>query len=279
MTTARAPLIKGDDGLPAEEVGMWVKEKHSYLRRYLDISSSARKKYLGSGKAGATFVDLFSGPGRARIRDTGEWIDGSAIAAWKISVGGTSEFSQVYVADIDQERREACIERLRRLRAPVIELKGPAVDAAQAFAKSAPHSGLHFGFLDPYSLGALDFQIIRALSTLRRIDMLIHLSAMDLQRNLDRNMASEESAFDSFAPGWREKIDLAHAQQEIRRLVVEYWRELVVALGVWPATEMKLITGKNKQRLYWLLLAAKHELAHRFWETAANVERQGRLFG
>lgn len=278
MASTRAPLINGDDGLPAEEVGTWAKEKHTYLRRYLDISSSTRKKYLGSGKAGATFVDLFSGPGPSRIRDTGEWIDGSAVAAWKISVEAKSDFSQVYVADIDQQRREACVERLKRLHAPVKELKGSAVNAAQAFLRSTNRSGLHFAFLDPYSLGALDFQIIRTLSVLKRIDMLIHLSAMDLQRNLDRNVGSEESAFDSFAPGWREKIDLSHAQQEIRRLVVEYWKELVVALGVWPATEMKLITGKNKQRLYWLMLAAKHELAHRFWETAANVERQGRLF-
>lgn len=271
-------LIDGDDGLPAEEVGIWAKEKHRYLRRYLDISRSTRGKYLGPGKAGATFIDLFSGPGRARIRDTGEWIDGSAVAAWKISVGGKSEFSEIYVGDIDASRRAASVERLKRLGAPVKELSGPAAVAARAFVKAGNPSGLHFAFLDPCSLGALDFGIIRALSALKRIDMLIHLSAMDLQRNLDTNITSEGSAFDSFAPGWREKIDLAHSQQETRRLVVEYWKGLVSALGVWPATEMKLITGKNNQRLYWLLLAAKHELAHKFWETAANVEGQGKLF-
>ncbi len=107
--------------------------------------------------------------------------------------------------------------------------------------------------------------------------MLIHLSKMDLQRNLGINLASEESAFDSFAPGWRENINPTRSQQEIRRLVVEYWRNLVSCLGIWPSTEMKLITGKGNQHLYWLLLAAKNDLAHKFWEVTVDTG-QGKLF-
>src|ERR1700676_5230113 len=107
MTSAN-DLITGDDGLPAEEVGSWAKEKHNYVRRYVDISRAARKKFLGPGKAGATFIDLFSGPGRARIRETGEWIDGSAVAAWKIAQSSGSGFSEMLVSDIDDERRGAC---------------------------------------------------------------------------------------------------------------------------------------------------------------------------
>ena len=44
---------------------------------------------------------------------------------------------------------------------------------------------------------------------------------------------------------------------------------------MWPSTDMKLLTGAKNQPLYWLLLAAKHELAHKFWATASNVEGQG----
>ena len=162
-------MIDGDDGLPAEDVGSWAKEKHEYLRRYLDISRGARRKWLG-----------------------------------------------------------------------------------------------------PDSLGALDFRIIQALAPLKHIDMLIHVSKMDLQRNLGTNLSAEESAFDSFAPGWRGRIDLTRRQQEIRRLVVEDWRTLVAGLGIWPSTDMKLITGAGNQHLYWLLLAAKHDLAHKFWKVASD---------
>lgn len=102
------PLIDPEDGLPADEVHQWAKQKHRYLERYLDISRAARRMYLGSGNAGATFIDLFSGVGRARIVETGEWIDGSAVAAWKMSVKGNAPFSEIYVSDIADERRTIC---------------------------------------------------------------------------------------------------------------------------------------------------------------------------
>src|SRR3954451_23545295 len=97
-------------------------EKHSYLARYLDISRGARQKFLGARKAGATLIDLFCATGRARIRETGQWIDGSAIAAWKTGQTGNAGFSQILVSDIDDTRRSACVERLRRLGADVTEL-------------------------------------------------------------------------------------------------------------------------------------------------------------
>lgn len=263
--------------MPAEEVGAWAKEKHNRLRRYLDISRAARTKFLTGPSKSATFVDIFCGPGRARVKETGEWIDGSAVAAWRISQKGGAAFSDIYVADIDDERRAATVERLNRLKAPVRELKGSAVDAASTLAKTINAYGLHFAFIDPFSLGALDFRIIQALATVKRIDMLIHVSAMDLQRNLGINLGAENSAFDSFAPGWREKVDLARPQQAIRLQVVEYWRDLVAGLGKKPSTRMELITGSNGQRLYWLLLAAENDLAHKFWDVATD-DGQGSLF-
>jgi three-Cys-motif partner protein len=270
--------ILGDDGLPADDVGEWAKEKHELLRRYLDISRATRKKFLGVGKAGATFIDLFAGAGRSRIRGTSQWIDGSAVAAWKIGSEGGAPFTQVWVGDIDEPRRSACVERLRRLRAPVNELLGDAVSATEVLVgKLNPHA-LHFAFLDPFSLGELDFRIVKALSTLKRIDILIHLSAMDLQRNLESNAAVATSALDRFAPDWRTHVSLSHSQAEIRRLLVDYWRCSITKLGVWPSTEMRLITGSKNQPLYWLLLAAKSPLAQKFWKIASNVEGQRALF-
>jgi hypothetical protein len=66
-------------------------------------------------------------------------------------------------------------------------------------------------------------------------------------------------------------------QSEVRRLVFEYWRDQVAGLGAGTASDVRLITAEKNQRLYWLLLAAKHDLARRFWRVAANVEKQGKL--
>ena len=40
----------------------WAKEKHTYLRRYLEISRATRKKYIGDRKGGAVYFDIFCAP-------------------------------------------------------------------------------------------------------------------------------------------------------------------------------------------------------------------------
>ncbi|MCG7509204.1 three-Cys-motif partner protein TcmP [Mesorhizobium retamae] len=271
-------LVDGDDGLPVEEVGMWAKEKHTYLCRYIEISSATRKKYLGPEKGGAAYVDLFCGPGRSFIPESREWIDGGAVAAWKRSQAVGSPFTRIIVGDADPIRLSASVTRLRSLGAPVIALAGTANDVALKAIQKSPVYGLNFAFLDPYNLEALDFKIIEMLSRIKRMDILVHVSAMDLQRNLGTNIFGEQSAFDAFAPGWRDAVNLAQSQPSIRRDVFDYWRAIVAKLGVWPSTEIKLITGSKNQPLYWLLLAARHELAHKFWATASNLNRQRSLF-
>jgi three-Cys-motif partner protein len=273
-----AKLIDGDDGLPANIVRAWAKQKHQYLCRYIDICRETRKKYLGHRKGGAGYFDVFCGTGRSWIKETGEWIDGSAVTAWKTSVAGGAPFSAIYVADLDEQSLDACVARLQGLGAPVVAFRGDAISTAQHMAQSANPYGLHFAFLDPYSLGALDFQVIQQLSTLNRIDILIHLSVMDLQRNLLANIEDDAVAFDRFAPGWRENVDLAGSQAMVRQRVIEYWRHQVTSLGVWPSTKQRLIEGSKHQPLYYLLLAAGHQLAHRFWAVASNPEKQGDLF-
>ncbi|MGE3872502.1 MAG: three-Cys-motif partner protein TcmP [Parvibaculaceae bacterium] len=270
-------LVDGDDGLPAEDVGSWSKEKHELLCRYIDISKGVRSKWTDPGKAGATYIDLFCGPGRAKVRVTGEFIDGSCVAAWCKSVEGGTPFSAMYIADSDDQRLSYAVQRLRALKAPVVPIHGPAVETVKAIKNRLNPYGLHFAFIDPFNLGAFDFDVMKTLSGLKRIDMLVHVSKMDMQRNLGFNIAMQQQAFEIFAPGWRNFVNVDQPQANVRREVFEYWRELVGKLGVPASTEMRLIKGSVQQHLYWLLLAAKHDLAHRFWEAAADTG-QGSLF-
>lgn len=269
-------FIDGDDGLLANEVGVWVKEKHDYLCRYVNICRETRRKYVGAGKGGAAYFDLFCGTGRCKIRNTNEWIEGSAIAAWNTSIAAGVPYSAVYVSDTDQKSLDACVARLKAAGAPVIPFHANAVEAAEQMVKSVNPSGLHFAFIDPYNL--FDFDIIRSLNQLKRIDMLIHLSLMDLQRNLTRNIRAGESLLDSFAPGWRDVVDTAGSQMVVRQRMIDYWRDQIERLLIRPSTNQRLIRGGRKQPLYYLLLVAGHKLAHQFWTTAANPEGQKELF-
>jgi hypothetical protein len=45
--------------------------------------------------------------------------------------------------------------------------------------------GLHLAFLDPFKLAQLPFSIIEKMLKVQRMDMIIHVSLQDLQRNLD----------------------------------------------------------------------------------------------
>jgi three-Cys-motif partner protein len=163
------------------------------------------------------------------------------------------------------------------LDAPVVPILGPAAETVQRIIARLEPAGLHFAFIDPFSLGAPDFEIFRTLARRKRMDILVHLSKMDLQGNLDENLSAKVSAFNVFAPGWRSTIDIDQAQRGIRNEIVNHWRDLISHLGMDASTEMKLLKGSQNQHLYWLLLLANHQLAHQFWKHAANPERQGSL--
>ena len=52
-----------------------------------------------------------------------------------------------------------------QLGAPVVTIHAPAVEAVRQMISSVNPYGLHFAFLDPYNLGALDFTVISALGS------------------------------------------------------------------------------------------------------------------
>lgn len=145
-------LVPGSDGLPAEEVGKWVEEKHFFVTEYIKLSHGARLQFIGPRHAGAAYIDLFCGPGQGRIKGTKQYVDGAAVAAWNTAKERGSPFTAMYIADRDEVRRDHCATRLRKLGAPVFEIRGSALEAATELLTMLPAQGLHFAFLDPYSL-------------------------------------------------------------------------------------------------------------------------------
>ena len=121
-------------------------------------------------------------------------------------------------------------------------------------------------------------EVIRSLSQLKRIDLLIHVSAMDLQRNWGRYTQQKHSPLDEFAPGWRESVDLAQPEESARLSFIQYWVDLLKQLGFDADVRFELITGSKNQPLYWLVLVAKHEIAMKFWKTAAQHGKTQQMF-
>jgi three-Cys-motif partner protein len=159
------------------------------------------------------------------------------------------------------------------LRAPVRATAGPAVEAIENIVGRLNPNGLHLAFLDPHNLGTLSFSMFRALGRLPHVDVLVHVSVADLQRNSDRYASADYKQFDEFAPDWRRHVSTDTNKQTFRTEMLKYWSSQVQALRLPPAHHWELVTGTRSQRLYWLILLARHPLAHKLWSAISSESR------
>src|SRR6266508_512222 len=263
---------KDEEGRLREIVGACVRDKHAILQNYVGIASAVRNKWVARGPAGTTYIDLFSGPGRVRIKDTDDVLFGSPLLAWTYSQQRSAAFTNIYVADAHPSLVEDCRVRLEAEAAPVEFETGRAVDTVDRIIGRLNKYSYHFAFLDPFSLGALSFGVIQKLAKLQHIDILIHVSVQDLNRNLRKYINKEGASLDIFAPGWRDSVDINRSDQHVRAKIFEYWGNLLKTIGLPVAEATELISGEKNQPLYWLAFAARNKLAHAFWDKIRRVQ-------
>jgi three-Cys-motif partner protein len=259
-----------DQGLWVENVGPWALDKLKIVTDYIQASSAARRQYLGSG---AAYIDVFCGPGRSKIRTSQKFIDGSPVAAFGKAKGSLAPFTEIHISDADPDLLSSSEKRLTGLGAPVYATPGPASVAMPRIVQKLNSSGLHFAFLDPHNLGTLSFDLFETLARLKRIDIIVHVSLSDLQRNADRYTSAAHNEFDRFAPGWRDQIRTDINQKALRAAILQFWSDKVMALGLPRAEHCELITGTKNQRLYWLIFLGKHNLAHNLWSKISSAAK------
>lgn len=266
------------DNLPIDEVGSWALEKHERLRKYIDASRGARRKFLPpSGTGGASYIDLYCGSGKSIIRDNGQIIDGSPLVAFKCAREVNAPFSEIHIADADSEKRTAAATRIKLAGSTANQHEGTVLEAIGSVTNFINPAGLHFAFLDPYNLQDLPFSVIEELSRFQRMDMLIHVSVQDLQRNLDRYTQPGDMRLETFAPGWRDAVKLNQSQNAIRAELLEFWLNKIRRLGVTPAQGIALVSGERNQRLYWLVFVSRSDFATRLWEDIRNPSQRALL--
>lgn len=264
-----------EDGLPMSEVGEWTLDKHERLRKYVDAAHGARRKFAGR----TTYIDLYCGPGRSRIRETQKVVDGSPLIAWEAAGLSKDQFSEFLLADTKSEFLEAARKRLADRGAKVRTFPGEAHAVVDQVLAALDPKGLHLALLDPYNLGALPFELIKKLFAAKRMDVIVHVSAGDLARNLPLYMRSDGAGqLDRFAPGWREHVDLRRSPELVRHAIFEYWRTLIKGLGATANDCVEVVENSKHADLYWLVFVARHKLAHKLWAAIANVTLQTRLF-
>ena len=272
--SAKADLVADEaDGLPTLVVGDWAPEKLQRLERYIDCAREARRKFPIR-----TYVDLFCGFGRVQLRKTREFLDGSPVAAWKMSRDKGVPFTSVFIADADESRAKTCEQRLRVLDAPVTAMSGEADATAVRVANQLERRGLHLAFLDPYNIGALTFTTIEKLARLEHIDLIVHFSTHDLTRNLVTYLRNKDPRLEKFAPGWEKAVDVRQSSEATRFDFMTYWISCVERLGLTCAPDLPQVTNDRKQALYRLAFFSREPLAIKLWKDACRLVKQGSLF-
>jgi three-Cys-motif partner protein len=153
-------------------VGRWVPdEKHVYLKRYIDATREARKKFKRR-----VFIDPFCGPGRIQVAGETGTRDGGSVAAYRQSVASSAAFTSMLVGDIDGERVQANAQRLAALGASVQSFTGPAIQTVDAMVSAVPYGALALAYVDPYNLEYLSFAIIERLAQLEYVDFAVHFN-------------------------------------------------------------------------------------------------------
>lgn len=279
MPTKRASelyVTDSIDGFRVAKVGSWTEEKHLRLRKYVDISRAARRKWSKEYGKETGYIDLYCGPGRAMIKETGEVIDGSAVVAVTEAAEKNVPFDGVYVADLDQQNVDACVARLTEKGcAAVHAFVGAAVDTSRQVVQQIDRTSLHIALLDPFNIGSLPFEVIRTLGQVKHLDMIIHVSTMDLQRNLRAMM--DNGILDAFAPGWAKVVDIRERNELVMSAVFRHWRSCLASLDYKVSDNIERVSGARNQPLYWLVLASRSELADKFWGQISQVNPQRAL--
>ena len=266
------------DNLIVGEVGPWATEKHDRLRKYIQASHGARAKFLPPvGTGGASYIELYSGAGRSLITGTNQIIDGSAVVAFKAARDSGHRFSEMHLSDLEKQNSAALAQRIKALGGAATSYVGDANIVVDQVMNAINPYGLHLAFLDPFNLAQLPFTIIEKMLRVQRMDMIIHVSLQDLQRNLDE-YSRVGGTLDIFAPGWRDVVNVRQSMAALRAAIIEYWLAAIRSLGTHPATGIPLIVGEKNQRLYWLIFLSSNQLGQKLWNDVQNLSGQGSLF-
>lgn len=266
-------VANDSDGLPAQCVGRWASEKHDLLRKFVEATAQARANYDGTrprgdhGPGGTSYIELYAGPGRARVRETGRFIDGSPLVALK-AADAKNPFTRAVLCDLAPVNAAALRKRTAPFGAEVFE--GDCNARIDDIVRAIPGYGYNFALLDPFAPSALKFDTIRRLAAVRRMDVLIHFPTGSMKRNYELFRDYEELLG---LPYDRWEVEIVQPK-DITRLIPVLRRQLV-ALG-YDDSEVHINTPAIKNGsnvvLYHLVFASKHPLGKKIWNSITQTQ-------
>jgi len=258
--------VRARDGLHARQVGIWSAEKLTVVGRYMGIFSNGMK-----GKwEGLTHVELFPGPGRCVVEETGAEIPGSPLLA----LGTKKAFDRIVCVEADPVAYEALQRRVAaHPRGDTVRLiLGNCNEVIDEVLAEVPPRHLALAFIDPEGVKGFEFATVERLTERNTDFIVLFPQNMAINRNRDKWLAaSHETPLDKLlGPNWRQ-----HPEPEVRQFM-----ERMEGLGY--RVEGSGINFSNSKgfRLYYQLFASRSSTGINFWKriTARPPDAQMRMF-
>ncbi|HEX9249659.1 MAG TPA: three-Cys-motif partner protein TcmP [Gemmatimonadaceae bacterium] len=259
-----------NDGLPTNEIGPWAEEKYQYVGMYAQLFSTGMKNKWSH----RIYLDLFSGPGYSRVRDTNRVVLGSPMIALNLP----DRFDSYVFADENTEFLDALRTRVSRLGQSVTPtyIPGDANEKVgrvlEVISKTPSKSTLCFCFLDPYKLN-IHFETVRRIAEGRAVDFLILLALyIDANRNVSFYVAEGNPTIDLFLgdTNWRQRWKAAeHGGDTIVEFLANEYSTRMRQIGYLPMSieqMVKIRTHDRRLPLYYLAFFSKHETGLKFWD-------------
>jgi three-Cys-motif partner protein len=264
-----------DDGLVTPLVGDWGEEKYQLVGCYAQVFARSMKNKWEQ----RVCIDLFSGAGRARLKDSRRIVAASPLLALGIS----DPFDRYIFCDLDPVNIDALrirSEREHPTRDVRYILGDSNANVKQVLNVIPLHSResrvLTFCFVDPFNIKNLKFETIKQLAGGNRsIDFLVLIpSGMDAQRNTRHENTLYAEFLDN--PSWR---DQWRSEEQHRRgfgsFFVDQFGAAMMRLGFrWegiPST--RIIKNEKNSPIYHLAFFSRAPIAGRFWDDCNRYTR------
>jgi three-Cys-motif partner protein len=270
--TATVHVNASDDGLYYEDgVGAWVEDKHRLVSLYEALFSTGMKRKWDV----RVCIDLYSGPGLVRVRDTNRFLWGSPLLALRVK----DPFDKYIFCESNPAALSALKTRVGKLfpNADVSYVQGTCDDSVEEICNKIPlpsrsRKVLSFCFVDPYDL-SVKFATIKRISE-TFVDFLVLLAlGMDGNRNLQHYLDGGNHKIDDFlgVPDWRDKWKAQSHNQKTSfpQFLAETYAKQMETLSYLPVAfhQMKSIRSDVRNLpLYHLALFSRHNLAYEYWE-------------
>jgi three-Cys-motif partner protein len=258
--------LRASDGLLARKSGDWAKRKLYYLRNYCGITTTAMRK-----KWRLLYLDVMAGPGRCKIKETGEEFPGSPFVAMDY------DFHDFIFIEGDPNLADALKQRVAKHAKSGLVKVIPAdwIEVAKRGELRFDDATLVVAFVDPTGISQLPMAAMLELTKNRHIDLLVtiqHSLGITLNVHQYFKSASGQTAMDAFldTAKWREwKWKKA---SEVGRMAIEAFSKYIQQQDFIGTRHISVAEG---QPLYRFTLFSRHRLAEKFWNEILKLDEGG----